>query len=114
MAGEAENFMRRLVAALILVVSCSPCLAQNRGGSLKIGAVLPLSGPAAAYGIATRNGIELALADIGPAGKLQVIYEDDRFLVAETVRAFKRLAEIEQVSAVFVIGSTHANALAPL
>ncbi len=50
---------------------------------IKIGAILPLTGDNAVYGIAIKNGIELGAEEINKNGgvngkKITVIFEDDR------------------------------------
>lgn len=81
---------------------------------LKAGFIGALSGPAAIYGIAARNGIELALSDLGDSANIKVIYEDDAFVVADTVKAFRKLVEIDKVDVVLSLASQPSNAIAPL
>src|SRR5919201_1980355 len=53
------------------------------GGSIKIGALIPLTGPSAAPGQDMKNGYELAKDQINAAGgvggkQLEMVYEDDK------------------------------------
>lgn len=98
--------------AFVLFFGCSWCCADP--GTLKIGFIGPLTGDAAFYGTSSKNGIELALKDLGPQAQIKVIYEDDQFQVSNTVAAFKRLTEIEQVDVIISIASSPSKAVAPL
>lgn len=54
--------MKRCVSVVLLTVGLvSTADSQETAGSLRVGFSLPLSGVAAEYGAAVRNGIELAL-----------------------------------------------------
>jgi len=61
-----------------------------------IGAILPLTGDAAHWGIPPRNGAELAVDEINAAGglggrKLKLIVEDDRCQPAEGIAVFDKI-----------------------
>lgn len=58
--------MVRWLAAPILALTVAFSPASQAAESVKIGVVLPLSGPNAQFGINARNGIEMALQDIKP------------------------------------------------
>lgn len=68
-----------LAAALYLV----PAVAQGQSKPYVLGAVLSLSGPVAPNGVPTKDGIEVAVAEINARGgvngrPLQVLFEDDQ------------------------------------
>lgn len=106
-----------LLAALILVslIACTPS-----PDTVKIGAVLALTGPAASYGEEARNGIELAAFEINANGgingkRVEVLYQDDQTDPKQSVTAFTKLADVDHVSG--MIGGTwdfNYNAIAPL
>jgi len=98
-----------LLAALLLLGGESGA----EEAPLKVGFIGSMSGPAAIYGEACRNGFELALQDLPPAS-IRVKYEDDRFIPTESIAAMQKLLQGEGVDLVVVIGSTPGNALAPL
>jgi branched-chain amino acid transport system substrate-binding protein len=56
--------------------------------SIKIGAILPLTGSAAVWGEAIRNGMGMALKD---RQNIEVIYEDSKALPADGASAYQRL-----------------------
>lgn len=105
-------------AFLVLLALSLPHTVNAETQPLRIGFIGPLSGPAAAYGVAARNGIQLALEDIsaerGVSAPLQIWYEDDRFEAKQTVAAFKRLHNLHGLHLVISIASTPSKALAPV
>ncbi|MEO7328500.1 MAG: ABC transporter substrate-binding protein [Minicystis sp.] len=89
-------------AALGLTAGCD--CGGGSGTEWKVGAYLPLSGADAQYGTDTKEGIELAVAEINDAGgvkgrKIKVIYEDDKSLPLETTNKVLQLIERDKVVA---------------
>jgi branched-chain amino acid transport system substrate-binding protein len=83
-----------LSACAVLFWNASPAISQS--GAMTIGAILPLTGDAAHWGIPPRDGAELAVEEINNAGgvsgrKLALAIENDRCQPAEGVAAFNRL-----------------------
>lgn len=85
----------------------------------RIGALLPLTGPFAAYGATLRQGLELALSEINQnrsaADRLELAVQDSGGTTAGAVAALEQLAAGDKVMA--VIGpalSNEAEAVAPL
>jgi branched-chain amino acid transport system substrate-binding protein len=79
---------------------------------LKIGVAEALSGGAAQYGIAIRNGLELAADEINAAGgingnKIQLVVADEQGKKEEAINVFKKLIFQDQVLMVF--GPTLSN-----
>lgn len=67
--------------------------------TLKIGVILPLSGPLANFGTDIANGIQL-FAEAHP--DIKVILEDDKFEPKQSLLAYKKLKEVNNVD--FFIG----------
>ena len=70
------------VAALWMLLSVGPALAQAQRGKLTVAMVNPLTGDAATYGVSHKNGLELAFAEINQAGgvkgqELELLTHDD-------------------------------------
>ena len=74
-------------ASLLVLWSLSACVQQRERPPLppviKIGVMGPLSGPAAAYGLSQKRGVELAAAEVNAAGvlgrsRLKLVVADDR------------------------------------
>src|SRR4029077_15861488 len=89
---KLEHVMTK-ISTLVLRIAClgSACcflswnavLSAADGDPISIGAVLPLSGDAAHWGIPARTGAELAVHEINAAGGIRgrglaVVVEDDR------------------------------------
>lgn len=79
---------------------------------IKIGAAEALTGPAAKYGLAIRNGLELAVDEINAGGgvngrKITLVLEDEQGKKEEAITVFKKLIFQEKVLMVF--GPTLSN-----
>jgi ABC-type branched-subunit amino acid transport system substrate-binding protein len=96
---------RALLSSCIVVFLCSPVAAQQ-----KVGVLASYTGDWGAYGQAYRRGIELA--DVG--SKATFLYEDDGFLPARSVSAFRKLVEVDKISGVLVGDTVTAQAIAPI
>jgi len=78
---------------------------NKEAATIKIGTILPISGPVAAYGIQTRDAILLAFEEINDAGgvlgqKLELITEDDEANPEKTTSAFKILTSQDKVNVI--------------
>jgi branched-chain amino acid transport system substrate-binding protein len=85
-----------IAAGLIATFAITPAaLAQNK--VIKIGALLPISGPGSYFGVQDKQGIELALEQLNKAGvngyKFEVKYEDSACGPLPATQAAKRLIE---------------------
>ena len=72
---------------------------------IKIGAIISLSGPAAAFGEHAKNGILLAQDEINKKGgvngrKVEVIIEDDHTDPKQAVSAYQKLVSIDKVDGI--------------
>ncbi len=77
----------------------------NSDKTIKIGAVISLSGQAATFGEFAKNGMELAVKEInassgGKGQKVEVLYEDDKTDPKSAVSAYKKLTSVDKVQAV--------------
>ena len=98
---------------LIALVIAAPAGAQQ--APIKIGAILPLTGSGASYGVWMKGGAEMATEEINAAGgiggrKLEVIYEDHAADASKAVNGMRRLVEVEKVP--FTLTSYSAPTLA--
>jgi branched-chain amino acid transport system substrate-binding protein len=97
--------------ALVAIVAASaPAAAQDK--VIKIGALVPMSGPGSYFGAQDRQGVDLALEQINRAGlggyKLDVKYEDSSCSPLPATQAAKRL--LEQYKPDVVIGEECSDA----
>lgn len=112
--------LRTIVASActitILVTACSEKkenVTEPVAVTLRVGALLPLTGDAAVYGKAIRNGIELARAQ--SKTPLDLVYEDDQGQAVASVSGARKLIDIDKVPV--IIGgamSSTAEAIIPI
>lgn len=67
-------------------------------GTFKIGGIGPVSGPAAAYGVAVKNGMELAVKEINAAGgingaQIEYNFQDDENDPEKAINAYNTLKD---------------------
>ncbi len=115
--------MRKLTITILLslLVILAGCGNQITGSAVEepitIGSILILTGPGAAWGIAERNGIELAIDEINADGgingrPLRAIHEDDQSEATKSISAFRKLTEFDDVDV--IIGTTWSHTGIPL
>src|SRR5262245_50720778 len=95
--------------AVLLGVAAAPAAAQEK---IKIGVITTLSGPAAVLGQQSRDGLQLAIKDLGGkmAGKdVEVVVVDDELKPDGAVTKAKGFLEREKVD--FVVGPIFSNIL---
>jgi len=106
-----------LLAVLIgIVVWQQQQPAQQEEKVIKIGAILPLTGPAASFGQYVKEGIDLAVDEVNKESqiKFSIIYGDSKTSPKEAVAIFNRMVEINKTSIVIAALSSVAGALKPL
>ncbi|MFZ6755682.1 ABC transporter substrate-binding protein [Undibacterium sp. Ji50W] len=99
--------LKLLAAATLLAYST-----LNQAADIKIGVAEALTGPAAKYGVAIKNGFTLAADQINAKGgvngnKIQLVVEDEQGKKEEAINAFKKLLFQEKVLMIF--GPTLSN-----
>ncbi len=113
-------FARRQVLLAIPALLASTVAVAQQSRTVKIGAALSMTGPAAAYGATQKNGVTLAVEEINaskfiPGVKLEVVVEDDGSVKEQGINVFQRFINQYKVSA--IIGptlSTTATAADPI
>lgn len=103
-----------LCAGLFCQVSA---LAQSsQAPSVTIGAILPLTGSSAAFGLASKRGIELALEDLSATdrARVKVIVEDDGLNNSRSITAAQKLLTVDKVDALLTWSSGTALAVGGL
>lgn len=107
---------KRLTGIAVLFLATVLALAAPaQQAPIKIGAILPLTGSGASYGVWMKGGAEIATDEINAAGgiagrKLEVVYEDHAADASKAVNAMRRLVEVEKVP--FTLTSYSAPTLA--
>lgn len=87
---------------------------ESSTDSLRIGFIGPLSGTDAIYGVAAKNGIELALAELGAGSGLEFIFENNAADPKKTVTAFNKLVDVDKAHVVISLAASPSHAIAPL
>jgi branched-chain amino acid transport system substrate-binding protein len=92
--------LRIVVAEIVaagLLATLAAASAQAQDKVIKIGALLPISGPGSYFGVQDRQGIDLAIEQLNKAGvngyKFEVKYEDSACSPLPATQAAKRLLE---------------------
>jgi branched-chain amino acid transport system substrate-binding protein len=112
----AGIFMSFMVAAGVLAgCNSSASTDGEKGGTIKIGANLELSGGVASYGQSAKEGIELAIEEINKEGidgkKLKLVTVDNKSDAAEATSGALKLATQDKVVAM-IGAATSTNTLA--
>ena len=95
--AKMNTLIRLTVAFLaILALTFSACTNDKEPQVIKIGAILPLTGPIAFFGEYEKNAINIACSEINDRGgikgkKVEVIYEDSQNDPKKAVNAFNKL-----------------------
>jgi branched-chain amino acid transport system substrate-binding protein len=103
-----NQLVKTLSALVVSIGIASPVLSAE----VKIGAAEALTGPAAKYGVAIKNGFTLAADEINAKGgvngdKLVLIAEDEQGKKEEAINVFKKL--IFQDKVLMIFGPTLSN-----
>jgi ABC-type branched-subunit amino acid transport system substrate-binding protein len=110
--SKGSKWLRRTIASVIFVASLAGAESQNTRNNqdkIKVGVIAGYTGDWALYGIAFQRGIEIAKEY---TKEIKFIYEDDQFVPSKTVRAFNKLIDIDNVSAIIVGDTVTAQAIA--
>lgn len=109
-----KRFLALTVACMTLVFMVSGCSSNNSSatttttpassGTIKIGGLAPLTGNLSIYGIATNNGVKLAIDEINANGgvlgkKLEYIVYDEKGDATEAVNAYNKLVTNDNIVA---------------
>jgi len=105
-----------VIVAGVLIFSLQKSTVSQEKKVIKIGAILPLSGEASAYGNSWQKGAELAVEEIKKkyGVNIEVVYEDSQFESSKAVTAAQKLINIDNVKAIILGSSRETLAVAPL
>ena len=97
------------VVAAVVAAAGGPAAAQT---SVKIGAALSMTGPAAVYGATQKAGIQAGVDEVNRKGglkdlKLEAVIEDDASTKEQGIAVFQRFINRDKVSA--ILGPTLSN-----
>ncbi len=98
-----------IAAVLLLIAAHQPALAQRE--PIKIGAIVPLTGPSGTSGQAMQKGYQLALQEVNRTGvlnrRVELIVEDDRGDPPTGAAAFLKLVTRDRIDV--LIGGLQSN-----
>ncbi len=106
--------MKKLIISLCTALALAAC-GQDDANTIKIGAVLPMTGSNAQFAQAMKVGIEAAVADkTNTKYKYKVIFEDGQQQAAKSVSAAQKLVSADKVKALFSHLTAIGRAIAPI
>lgn len=99
-----KRSLAAVMAAIVIASGMAGCSNGGSGDTIKIGGLAPLSGNVSVYGIATNNGVQMAVdaanKNGGVLGKqIQYICYDEKGDATEAVNAYNKLVQNDQVVA---------------
>ncbi|PWV98824.1 branched-chain amino acid transport system substrate-binding protein [Hoeflea marina] len=109
--------LRALFAGTMMVAASGWAMAAD--GELVLGALLPLTGPAAPIGIEEQQGVQFAIDQVNAKGGLngvpvRIVFDDSQGKPDQAVLAFNRMADLQDVPAMITAFSSISLAIAPL
>jgi len=113
--------MKKLV--VIITFFCAALTFQNCENSsknnesentIKIGAILPLTGKYADIGNWMKIGIEYALLDLGDSSNIKIFYEDAMSEPSKSINAYNKLMAIHDIDCIITGTSSLSLALKPV
>ncbi|RLE37751.1 hypothetical protein DRJ17_05870 [Candidatus Woesearchaeota archaeon] len=118
MKMKGKYFFGVFVLAIIFLVIVGGC-EQKQENIIKIGAILPLTGPGSYLGEQARDGMLLAQEEINFNGgingaKIKITFEDSKADAKEAINAFNRLIQLEHPNAVITAFTSPTLAIIPL
>ena len=97
-----KTWIGLVVLVILAIILSFLFINQENGSDLEIGAVMPLTGDLATYGVPVQEGMKFALSEINNKGgvngkKVKIIFEDDLGEPKTAVAAFKKLIDTDKV-----------------
>jgi branched-chain amino acid transport system substrate-binding protein len=110
---------KHLLGALALALAALVASVATAADPIRIGAILPLTGSGASYGVWMKGGTEMAVEEINAGGgiggrKLEVIFEDHAADASKAVSAMRRLVDVEKVPFTLTSYSSVSLAIQPI
>jgi branched-chain amino acid transport system substrate-binding protein len=109
--------MRRI--GLTGILASALMIAAGHADTIRIGAILPLTGPAALIGTQQMRGIQFAIDQANANGgvhgnKIEVVFEDNQAKPDQSVLSFSKLTDLRHLQVIFTAYSGPTLAMAPL
>jgi branched-chain amino acid transport system substrate-binding protein len=109
--------MQRTCLTAILAFLLTSAFA--RAETIRIGAILPLTGPAALIGTQQMQGIQFAIDQANAKGgvrgnKIEVVFEDNQAKPDQSILSFNKLTDLQHIQVIISAFSGPSLAMAPL
>lgn len=106
-----RNRLLVLIALVVVLLGVFYYVNKGNNETIKIGALLSLTGDNAQQGNLAKNGILVAVENVNSSGgingkMIEVIIEDTRTDASGTITAMKKLATLDKVKGIVVTGDT--------
>ena len=106
--------MKKLLISVLAALAVAGC-SKDDENTIKIGAVLPMTGSNAQFAQAMKVGMEAAIKDKGQTNyKYKIIFEDGQQQAAKSVSAAQKLASADKVRVLFSHTTGIGRAIAPV
>lgn len=103
----------KFIIILLLVTSLTSCIRNS--DTIKLGAVIPITGKLSEMGEAEKNGMNLAIDDLKKEGiNLQLITEDSKSNPKDGVTAARKLIDIDQCNLLLTSTTGTSAAVEPI
>ena len=111
----------RILFAAAILAAAAGCgkAATEQSNVLRIGVITSLTGPAAAFGQAHKNGYTIAVAELNGRGgvlgrKIELVYYDDRSKPDQAVQGVSKLVDQDRVPIILgAYSSENTRAIVP-
>jgi branched-chain amino acid transport system substrate-binding protein len=108
-----RNVFGKLFISLILIIALFDALYAD--SKFKVGVIAPLSGVATEYGVATKNGFELAIKHNKELFKnIEFVYEDSQYDTKVSLSAYRKLRQDPEIRLIYNFGVNSSLALLPI
>lgn len=106
-----------ILAALFLLILYVFFVPSTETGKVNVLVAAPFTGEAASYGKLVKEGIEIALDELGNdpvKAKINIIYRDSKLSLQEIANIFNQELSLHPLAVVMPVSTSEALALAPL
>ena len=111
--------MRQRARVWLVAATALAFVGTARAETIRLGAILPLTGPGAVVGTQEMRGIQFAIEQANARGgvqgsKVEVLFEDNQAKPDQSVLSFNKLVDLQHVPMIFTGYSGPSLAMAPL
>src|ERR1700712_5027061 len=98
--------MRHLISCTIGLLGIMLAATGAQAETIRIGAILPLTGPGALIGTQQMRGIQFAIDQANAKGgvrgnKIEVVFEDNQAKPDQSILSFNKLTDLQHLQVIF-------------